>query len=425
MPLRLESMRAFHGDILHGMEIVEATAAINQILNEERERPTISYEDVANEWVKRSNEMTPEEIATWSKITSVPRKNLWTRRKEHPRPVTETPQIYQFSGTNFDLLMSVYGRLTPVERPQLIEYILRRVQSGGTRTYPKPENYVPSFDGKVCELPLIAEFCIRTGSIEPFFAATAKPPMPTPALAIMMIQVEDTIALNWNWFSNEQLQEIPKWLDPLREIAHRQTYASVRQRSSAIVRHNPHYKAGYEPEGNQIVKSINGITKECQQARYWYLKGMLQRTVNAEVESDKAKVEEFLTQLGFSADMIKTLNAAENDYKSANPFELKSCLGHIRSFLEHLHREAAKSIAATAGDTVDDRWGAATSYLRQQGYLTNQQEGFSTSLYTLISDTSVHPLGTEREYARLLRNVVIEYGVMFLAMLAKNGIKVS
>jgi len=123
--------------------------------------------------------------------------------------------------------------------------------------------------------------------------------------------------------------------------------------------------------------------------------------------------------------MIKTLNAAENDYRSTtNPFELKSCLGHIRSFLEHLHREAAKGIAASAGDTVVDRWGDATTYLRLQGCFTKEHEHFSASLYTLISDASVHTLGADREYARLLRNVVIEYGVMFLTVLAKRGVKV-
>jgi hypothetical protein len=137
-------------------------------------------------------------------------------------------------------------------------------------------------------------------------------------------------------------------------------------------------------------------------------------------------VEGSLAQLGFSTDMIKTLNAAENDYRSTtNPFELKSCLGHIRSFLEHLHREAAKSISAKAGHTIVDRWGDATTYLRQQGYLTKQHEDFVTSVYTLISDTSVHPLGAEREYARLLRNVVIEYGVMFLTALAKKGVRIN
>ena len=42
-----------------------------------------------------------------------------------------------------------------------------------------------------------------------------------------------------------------------------------------------------------------------------------------------------------------------------------------------------------------------------------------------MSDESVHPLAATREHARLLRNVVIEYGVMFLSLLDKKGIKLK
>jgi len=33
--------------------------------------------------------------------------------------------------------MSVYGSVSEKDRPQMIDYILRRVESGGTRTYYK------------------------------------------------------------------------------------------------------------------------------------------------------------------------------------------------------------------------------------------------------------------------------------------------
>jgi hypothetical protein len=209
------------------VELNEAKLAVDKILDEESERPTMGYEYIANDWVNRSKEMTPEEIAAWTKITSVPRKNIWALRKESPRSVTETPQIFQFKGTNFDLLMSVYGGINENERPQLVDYLLQRVTSGGTGTNYKPDDYqFPIFAGAICELPLVAEFCIRTGNTEPFFAATNKPTMPTYSLAIMMRQLEETIALNWDWFSNEQLWEIPKWLDALRTIADRQTHSA-------------------------------------------------------------------------------------------------------------------------------------------------------------------------------------------------------
>jgi hypothetical protein len=102
---------------------------------------------------------------------------------------------------------------------------------------------------------------------------------------------------------------------------------------------------------------------------------------------------------------------------------LKNSLGHLRSFIEHLHRDAAKTISVSAGATVEDRWGPSLVYLRQQGFFTLQHEEFVAKLYTLISDESVHALGADREYARLLRNMVIEYGLMFLTALDKQGVK--
>jgi hypothetical protein len=181
--------------------------------------------------------MTPEEIAAWNKIMSVSRKDLWAQRKESPRSVTERPRVFQFGSTNFELLTSVYGRVNEKGRPRPIDYILQRVESGGVRTNYKPKNYVfPTFVGEASELPLVAELCIRTGNIEPFFAATARPTMPTVPLAIMMMQLEETTALNWDWFSNVQFRKIPKWLAPLREITDRQTHRARGPRGGPTAR---------------------------------------------------------------------------------------------------------------------------------------------------------------------------------------------
>ncbi len=405
--------------MLSAMGIAEAKGALDQILNEERQRPKIRYEVILDDQLDASLGAALVKYSKWRQLE-------WERQK-YPRPVTELPQMFHCSGETFDMLLSLYRSSNESERAQLVDYMLQRVRSGGTGTCPGPQNYAfPTFAGKVCELPLIGEFCIRTGNIEPFFKATAVPRMPTNSLAIMVMQLEETIALNWNWFTDEQLGKVAGWLDHLRTFASVQTWGQRRPRGkSGPVEANPSYVPGHEAEANQIVRSIDGITKECEQARYWYLKGSLLQTVNLEIESDKAKVEGFLTKLGFSNDMIEVLNAAEKDYKSAaDRFELKSCLGHLRSFLEQLHWQAAKGIGIN-GLNADKKWGSATGLLREKGYLTKQHGAFVTSLYTLFSDEGVHPLGADQEYARLLRNVVIEYGVMFLAVLDKKGIKIS
>ena len=407
------------------MQIAEARLAVDQILNEECQRPTIGYEDIANEWVNRYEEMTRDEITAWSKITSVPRKNLWALRKLRPRPVTETPQIYRLSGINYDLLMSVYRQVNEGERPQLIDHMLMRVEHGGTYSCRRPEDYqFPSFNNRVCELPLIAEFCIRTRNVETFFAATAKPAHPANALAMMVIQLEETIATSWDLFSKAQLGEIPKWLAPLREMADRQTYSALGTTGNMVK--NPHYRPGREREANQIVDSVDGITKECEQARFWYLKGALQRTINFEIESDKTKVVSFLDTLGFDPVLTAAMAKAEELCRaSSDAFELKSCLGHIRSFYEQLNIDAGQAIAKGLGVTVVDQWDPTLTFLKNKSFLSPQQDKFARGLYALLSDEGVHPLIAEREFARLLRNMVIEYGLMFLTMLEKKGVNLK
>lgn len=405
------------------MELTEAKTAADQILDEECQRPTIGYEDIANEWVNRSKELSPDEIAAWQKITGTPRKNLWAQRKDTVRAVTETPHIFRLSGVNYDLLMSVYGGIAIEDRPALVNYILRRVERGGTHVVFRADDYFPNFVGNVCELPLVAEFCTRIGQGEQLLRATAEAKVPTKALAIMMIQLEETFALQWNLFSNEQLSHVYEWLWSLRVMADKQTH-SARGTRGAMVQ-NPEYRPGRERESNQIVDSIDLIAGYCQRGRFFYLKGTLQQNTNVEVENDKSRVEESLKKLGFSNVLMQALNEAEKDFRSsASPFEFKNCLTHMRGFLEHLHLEAAQHIAKTLPGSTHD-WNTSTAFLRKHDYITGQQEKFARGIYALISDEGVHPLMAGRLFARVLRNVIIEYGFMFLTIMDGKGVKMT
>ena len=64
------------------------------------------------------------------------------------------------------------------------------------------------------------------------------------------------------------------------------------------------------------------------------------------------------------------------------------------------------------------------AYLRTNNILSQMEEAFVTSLYTLVSDEAIHPTVAQREYARICRNMIIEYGLMFLSVLDKRGFKV-
>ncbi len=96
-------------------------------------------------------------------------------------------------------------------------------------------------------------------------------------------------------------------------------------------------------------------------------------------------------------------------------------MGHLRSFLEFLHSEAIPQIQKKKkiAPPADGKWGTQLTYLRVNGFLSKQEEQFVAGLYVVISDEAVHPLIAKREYARLSRNVVIEYALLFLRKLEK------
>jgi hypothetical protein len=400
------------------MELTDAIQKANRLLNEEHQRPTVGYVDESNDSISSAIQA--------QSTSSGARLNLYAMRRMHPRPVREDPQNYSFKSTNYDLLLTVYLQVSIDDRPSFISSLLAWVAPGPS-TRSKTEGFsFPTFQWKVSALPLIAEFCIRTGHKKELIDAIAASKAPTVGLAIMMIQIEETIALNFNLFGESELEQLPSQLNGLREMAELQTYSArgARGRPGTMVP-NPHYKSGREQEASQIVKSVDGIADECNQALYWYLKGALQLTPNLEIESDRIKVIGFLDNLGFDPLLSGSLAKAESLYNaSSDAFDLKSCLGHIRSFYEHLNIDAGQAIARLSGATVVDGWDPTMTFLRNSTFLSPQQEKFARGLYTLLSDEGVHPLIAEREFARLLRNVVIEYGVMFLTMLQKRGVRV-
>ncbi len=405
------------------MQLEEAKETATQILNEERVRPTIGYRDDYSDLSERVGQ--DRATAFFEALRRFTRTNLTTLRAENPRIVSEFPETYAFGGTNYDLLLAVFRHLAEDQRAEFVDYLCGYVRRGGFTGSDSGISHHPNFSLRISDLPLIAEFCIRTGYLSALLIATQQVRAPTVAVALMMMELEDLVALNFNVLTQQELKTLYESLKPLREVADAQTHSARGTVGKTVP--NPRYKSGREKEANRIVRSIDGLAAQCQQANYFYLKGvLLKEKPNLETEGDRAKVITFLDSLGFNPMLKQGLEQAEKEYRDAtNVFELKNCLGHLRSFLEYLHRESAKAIAKAAGETVNDRWGDATNYLCVKSIFTRQHEEFVTSLFTLISDTSVHPLGADREYARLLRNVVIEYGVMFLSTLSRNGIKIA
>jgi hypothetical protein len=412
--------------IIASMELNEAIDKAKMILQQEEKEPTINYRFTSGGW--------PDELKWDSTLKSQGYSPamagivaLQQMRKRAPREVYESPNEWQLKSVNYSLLMAIFSQLSEHNRGLFVGGLLNvwTRRNGGNRI---AQHLYPAWNGHTSASSLLAEFSVRNGHLQILLDVLNNIDMPTASIAVLFVQLSEMISLNFDLFSDEELASMPGALKNLRDISYRQTRETMRPRGTAgPVERNKHYKAGFKLVGNAILEAIDAFLIQCDKARYWYLKGALQQLRNPEIESDRTKVIGYLERLGFSQDMRNSLNAAEKSYRDeSDGFELKACLGHLRSFLEQLHIQACIPIAASICDpSPPQKWGSATLYLRNNGVLSLKEEQFIAALYTLGSDEAVHPLVAEREYARLLRNVIIEYGLLFLTVVDNKVFRIN
>ncbi|MBZ5574631.1 MAG: hypothetical protein LAO09_22475, partial [Acidobacteriia bacterium] len=369
------------------MELAEALQNALYILEEERVRPTLSYRYVGKEWppeMKWEESNMRQQGYTPSMAAVI---GLTRMRQKRPREVAENPKLFVFESVNFNLLLSILNQLAPENRPKFVEELLKRMLAVAPTN---ASGVFPSWSQKTSPLALVAQFCIRNGYAQSLLNATLQLKVPSAGLAIMLIEIEEILSLNFNLFSPAQINSLRNSLAPLREMAELQTYSA--KGSAGKMVGNPAYRPGREKEGQEIVDAIDAIVQQCNQARYFYLKNVLQQNTNLEVESDKTKVVGFLDSLGFDPLLTASLAKAEELYlSSSNVFDLKSCLGHIRSFYEHLNIDAGQAFARHLGATVVDKWDPTLTFLKNKSFLSEQQDKFARGIYALLSDEGVHP----------------------------------
>ena len=256
------------------MDLKDALQKAMAILVEEQVQPTIHYRHVQIVLYRGSPLSIEGFNSQGVSDQQAAQESLKIERAHRPRQVYEDPKSFVFESTNFNLLMKIFSLVAEDDRHTFIQSLLHNVRNPMPSTEYKYSAF-PSFQGRSSGLALLAEFCIRTGHLDQLLSATAEAKVPTISLAIMLRELEDILALNFNLFSPSELEAMPGRLATLKDVADKQTHSALGARGG-IMTPNPPYKPGRENEANEIVAAINGIAEECRKAGYFYLKGALQ-----------------------------------------------------------------------------------------------------------------------------------------------------
>ncbi len=177
---------------------------------------------------------------------------------------------------------------------------------------------------------------------------------------------------------------------------------------------------------DSVVSQIKNIIESIQLLKLNILKSKL-AGVNVEINQDKETLKNKIDEFGFNPDLNACLDKFDKEYASAvDEFDFKSCIAHVRSFTEQLVKSIALNICGnTAIDPHEaiDKIGRARNYLRDSrvNFLSKKQDDFLGAFYAFLSDDQVgaHSLGSNREHARIMRNMAVEQGLFLIKLLEK------
>ena len=407
------------------MQLKEALAKAGQILDQERAAPTVSYAFDDKAAAAKYTGQYAGSIQIFAAMTGDTR--LASIRLGRPRQVQEDPQVWNFKSVNCNLLCALYAQIATDLRPAFVKGILERMAEGGCAVS-QGNYFCKCWRSFVSDLPLIAEFCVRNGSTEAFLGVLPKI-KPSPGKAVLLQYLEDMVALNFTVFSDAEYVQLELRASGLRDAYNQKFYQSREAESRGERRAKQYWEGTMVPSiflWQELRDGAVNLMEESRKARYFYLKGSLLEGLNIEINQDREAVQSYLRQLGFTETLAKSLDEAERLYREGgSAFDMKASMGHLRSFLEGLHNSAFPLLLSKYGGTTPPKWGAGLTYLRENCVLSKAEEQFAASLYTISSDQAVHPLMAEREYARLIRNVVIEYALLILSKLERLGLKAS
>ncbi len=162
----------------------------------------------------------------------------------------------------------------------------------------------------------------------------------------------------------------------------------------------------------------NNINRTIDKIKYVRLSKDLLEGINFEINQDRDAVKHHLEQFGFPFELIENIRNVEEAYQSAQSgFDYKTCADHLRSFISELTKEIADKVAQNDGDT---RQKEPAKYLHDKGFFNSTQESsLFQSLMDYLSSDSVHQLSSDREVARIGKNVAIEFALLLSQRLEK------
>ena len=160
---------------------------------------------------------------------------------------------------------------------------------------------------------------------------------------------------------------------------------------------------------------LENLQDTIERVRYLRLKREVLSLENPELNTDKKQLVSRFESLGFSPGLSIALEDADRELRAAaTPLAFKKSMDLLRSVFEGTWKDAARTVESKAGKVAPTgpTFSPYNQYLRSVQLIDDHETALSQKLYNYVSNTGTHTLGSEREQARVVKNMVIELSLL-------------
>ena len=168
---------------------------------------------------------------------------------------------------------------------------------------------------------------------------------------------------------------------------------------------------------------VGAIKDEVYKVQHKKLTSSLFDSINLETNQDKERLRRIITDFGFSVVLNETiLKIDEKLYSAKDNFDFKNCIDLIRIFLHSLCLDVGSRIKKDKAIEPSEpltEMGKAMSYFQDSRvrFLSDKEFDLLRSFNAYLSKEGVHRLQSDREAARISRNMAIGIGLFLVRRL--------
>ena len=141
--------------------------------------------------------------------------------------------------------------------------------------------------------------------------------------------------------------------------------------------------------------------------------------VNPEINYDRDKIVNIWNQKFPNSKIPAVIDEIEEYFQGGELTDTKfaTCIGRIRVLISEVTKELASETSCEKKDKKiagDAKEHAVFDYLKSQKIISQDEWQVVRSLYAMASNTGSHALASNREYARLIKNMTYEFVLLLL-----------